>query len=347
MGPMTADEPLEPATDAAPDGAVRFRTVPTMASYLRLNVAVVRRSRPAQLVGGFIFGTGLVTVMDGVIFGAVSLVLGLLFATGYFVVPFLWFAVRRRRDLLLAPVDITADATGLICAMPMSTTTNAWSVYRRVRETSDAFLLGIGTGSSGFVLKQGVDPAVLDRFRAVLMGAGFDLRPSRRVRRLSIAVVLFLAGMLIAPGFAYGPRAIATIGANATISLSVGAAGGTVTLSGTTDLPDGSQLDLQLVHIDKWNASQTTGASADPADSPWVLYATTTVRGGAFSEPFEVPAWPSGRLVGVADFWMYGSQPLAAVDRYGEYGDKMHGPDVIASSDGSRYLEIQAATQLP
>jgi hypothetical protein len=122
---VTADDPLEPTTDAAPDEIVRFRTVPTMAAYVRMNVAVARRSRGMLLVGGFIFGCGLISVLEGALFGAFFLLGGLLMASGYFVVPFLWFAVRRRRDLLLAPIDITADATGMTFTMPMSTTTHA------------------------------------------------------------------------------------------------------------------------------------------------------------------------------------------------------------------------------
>ena len=357
---MTADDQFGSGTGAAsdqtaleapgantnPEGSVHFRFVPTMAAYVRLNVALVRRSWGARLLAGFIVGSGLVTWRAGAVEGAAFILFGLLLASGYFVAPFLWFAIRRRRDLLLAAIDVSADTTGVTFARPTSTTTNAWSVYRRVRETRDAFLLDPGTGSSGFVLKRDADPAAIDRFRTLLEQAGFDLRPRGRGRPVLIAGAAFLVGMLIMPGFQYLPRVVATLGANAMISLSASVEGRAITLSGTTNLPDGSLIELRLFQLDNWNASQAAGSGSDPTTSPWVLSMEVTVKGGAFSALSLVPTWPSGKVVGVADFWMDSLQPPEALARYGPDGQSMNGPDVVDSDDGSRLLEVQLSFQL-
>jgi prepilin signal peptidase PulO-like enzyme (type II secretory pathway) len=122
---------------------------------------------------------------------------GLTFLSGAFVVPFVWFSIRRRRELVLAPLDVDADRTGITLATPIATTRHAWSVYRRAREIPDGFLLDTGIGANVMVAKRGAAESDVDAFRTLLREVNL-LRPS------SMGMLTWLVWLLVGIGAGVG-----------------------------------------------------------------------------------------------------------------------------------------------
>lgn len=339
------DRPTSPDVENVPPVHLRYR--PTMRDHLRLNADLVRRSLVGLAVAGFIIGGGSVSLVAGDHFGVVVVAFGLSLASGLFVVPFVWLTVHRRADLLLAEVDFMADATGLTHTTAVSTTRQAWSVYRRVRETGDAFLLDQGTGRTVPILKRGAEPAQIVALRALFDTAGLRRSQPGRLRSLSAAVAALVLGAAVLPGYFVLQTFPRTLGANATISLSTAVNGRTIAVRGMTDLPDGSSVAVELVQLDEYDRARAAGAAPDPADSPWIRVSYVTAEAGSFATSFDVPTWPPGRASAGAYFWMQPGQPAAAGARFGPDGGSMSGPNVVQTADRGRMLEVQTTFQLP
>lgn len=339
------DRPTALNTNSGPGLQLRYR--PTMADLLRLNAALARRSLVSLAFAGFITGGGLVAIINGDPLGVLMIVFGVSLVTGIYVVPFVWLMARRRADLVLAEVDVVADATGFTMTTAVSTTRLAWSVYRRVRETGDAFLFDSGLGRTVFILKRGADQQQLHALRALLDAT--ELRPRRagRLRPNLVAAAVLALGVGVLPGYIYLHTLVQSLGANATISLSAEVNGRTITVRGATDLPDRSSVVIELVQRDEYDRARAAGAEPDSADSPWTIVNYVTVESGSFATSFAVPSWPSGRAGAVAFFWMHAGQPASAVARYGQDGRALTGPDVVDTADGGRTLEVQTTFQLP
>ncbi len=258
------DRPTSPDVGSVPPVHLRYR--PTVGDHLRVNGLLLRRSLLGLAFAGLLIGSGAVSFVAGDLYGVVLVVFGLLLASGLFAVPFVWLTVRRRADLLLADVDFVADATGLTHTTAVSTTRQVWSVYRRVRETGDAFLLDQGTGRTVFILKRGADPAQLVALRALFDAPGVRRGRSGRWRSLSATAAALVLGTAVLPGYVVLQTFAQTVGANATISLSAAVDGRTIAVRGTTDLPDGSSGAIELVQLDEYEAARAAGAAPDPAD---------------------------------------------------------------------------------
>ena len=283
---------------------------------------------------------GVLTVVN-----VVTFLLGLSFLSGAIVVPFIWWMIRRRGDLLLAPVDVDADDEGIRVSAAYATSQQSWTVYRSARETSHAFTLDTGTGAAALLTKRGVSAADIDAFRALLRRVG--LLQAKHGVRTAIRPLLWVGlGLALAAALSVGPRFLANIGATATMDLVASVQDGRVTVAGTTDLPDGAIVSIQVLQLDEWERASGSGVEPDIDSWPYADYDEATVSDGRFSESFAVDDWPSGRGVAVAYFWVDPMQPAAVIEKFGRDGEGLKGPDVTGDDFGST-LEVQRVFQLP
>lgn len=325
---------------------LRFTAHPSTGDVVWNAATLMRRSAIMIAFGTFATATSAVAIVEGDPTGIVFLALGLSFLTGLFVAPFVWWAVHRRRDLVLAPLDVEADTHGLSIASSYGSTQHAWSVFRSARETSRAFVLDTGIGSAALITKRGVDPGTVSAFRGHLVRAGLLRLPVTAMDRIRpllwVGVGLAVAGALIA-----GPRLIGGIDATAKMELDSTVDGRTITVRGTTDLPDGAIVDVQLTQIDEWEHETADGVAPDVETSPWVLYEEATVRDGRFNTTFQPDGWPAGRGGVAAYFSVDTFQPSMVVDRFGSSGENLRGPDVSDQDGYGPTLEVYRVIALP
>lgn len=92
---------------------------------------------------------------------------------------------------------------------------------------------------------------------------------------------------------------------------------GTLTVSGSTSLPDGAIVTV-------WADSSGTGYDQYQTTGP----APAIVSGGVFRRTFDVSNWGAGTIVVTAQFAITSDQPRSLIDRYGWGGEGLRGPDV-------------------
>lgn len=340
---MTGDE-AEEHEPGVPDG-LRFSTQPSTGDILWNTAALMRRSGVSIVVGTFATAVSSVAIVLGDRSGILFLVMGLSFLTGLFVVPFVWWGIRQRRDLVLASIDVEANAQGLSLTTTQGGSHQDWSVFRKASETSRAFMLDTGAGAVMLITKRGVDAADVDTFRNLLVQGG--LLPARRTAIQRLRPLLWVAiGLAAAAALPLGISFIAGTGTTATMDLVPTVAGRTVTVRGTTDLPDGANVSVGLVQLDV--QEQVLGGGNEPAGDPsdWLLYEDLRVNDGQFSATFNVERWAPGQVTATAYFWVDPAQPQAVIDRFGADGSGLYGPDVRTYDDGTISLEVQRTFEL-
>jgi tetrahydromethanopterin S-methyltransferase subunit F len=191
------DATEEDSADAAGRSrSVSYTATMTQRDLIDNNMSVVRSSVFATATGTFGLALGIVgAVITGDVGSAViPIAYGLVMVTGAFSVPFVWWAVRRRPDLLLAAHTVEADESGLTMSTNNAAGRQDWSVYRTGSETAHAFILGTGAGMSFLVPKRGGTAEQIDAFRQLLDDAGLLARPnepsySRRLAGVAIGLV--------------------------------------------------------------------------------------------------------------------------------------------------------------
>jgi hypothetical protein len=337
------DAPREAEPPAAEE--IRFTSRPTAADVLWNASSLMRGSAFSLTIGTFVTVTAAVAFVLGDLFSLVFLLLGLSFLTGTFAAPFILWSIWRRRDLVLAEMEVRADDGRIAYRTAISATTQAWSVYRRARETSRAFLLDTGAGVAVLLSKRGMSPVDVAGLRAILTRNGL-LVPVGRLARLRPMAFVTL-GLVIAAGLILGPRFVSSIDATARIDLAASMEGRTATVRGSTDLPDGALVGVQVVQLDEWQRASAGGVQPDPETSPWVIYEFVPVTNGAFEVAFETEGWPPGRGGAAAYFWIDDSQPQAVVARFGSDGAGLRGPGVIDRADRGRSLEVKITFTVP
>lgn len=183
---------------AQPAEQVTFTAQPTASDYVSTSAALLRVSTGSQVLGGAMLGLGTVGLISFTdLFSVVPIAFGLALITGAFAVPFVWYGIRRRRDLLLAPLHVSADREGISITGPTSTARQQWSTYKRVREVPTAFLLDTGAGANLMIAKRGPDPEVIERFRSLLADVGL----LRAVASAETRAAWILAGVGIGVGY--------------------------------------------------------------------------------------------------------------------------------------------------
>jgi ADP-ribose pyrophosphatase len=146
--------------------------------YIGAIALLTRHSRGTQVFGLVMIALGVVPIALGVpdvLAWLPPIVLGLSFLTGLFTVPFAWFAVRRRRDIVEQPIQMVADAAGITQTTPFGQGHLAWPIFARVREIGTWFFLDTGTGASQIIPKRALSPEELAIFRKLIADAGFGM----------------------------------------------------------------------------------------------------------------------------------------------------------------------------
>jgi hypothetical protein len=192
---------MEPASvggrEMTAEPAVHLTYQLTRSDYRSATLEITQQSVPSVAIGTFVAGIAVLPVLNGDLGSIVTLIFGLAIATGVYCLPFIWWATRRRSDLLLSRHDLTADATGIRVATPMTNTQQAWPTFRSVRELTNVFLLDYGTGANGMVPKRALDSATTDRFRDLVRSMSRLDQPPRWQN----PVRGFGLGALVAVGF--------------------------------------------------------------------------------------------------------------------------------------------------
>jgi hypothetical protein len=221
----------------------------------------------------------------------------------------------------------------------------AWSVFRRARETSRAFVLDTGAGAAITLLKRSMGTEVVESVRARLGRLGLLDEPTlaRRLRPFVWVGVGLLAVGVVFGGSLY----FANAGANAALETSPTVAGRHVTIDGTTDLPDGTRLAVQVFQFDAWNRARAAGDAAAAEDFTYIDDVEAVVHGGRFSADVDMTGWPAGHGMSAVYFWIDESQPRAVIDRFGLDGSGLHGPHVLPDEDTGPTLRIDHGFDIP
>jgi hypothetical protein len=162
---------------------------------------------------------------------------------------------------------------------------------------------------------------------------------------MAAAVTVALAAFLLIGGFlAVRFTAEGTLGQCAPpllagtdpqLCLSAAASRGTLTVSGTTSLPDGAAITVWAEN-GRFDRYRSTGT------------ASAIVLDGAFRQVFDVSGWGAGTIVVTAEFAVTADQPRAVIDRYGWGGERLRGPDVRPDYDRGRPapMEVRSSIQV-
>ena len=170
---------FEGAADTADALAVHVVFQLSVADDRSAVIELTRQSVPSVAFGTLMAGISVIAVLTGDVVSLLGLVFGLSLLTGVYCLPFVWWAIRKRSDLLLSRQELTADARGIRNATPTTTTEQTWPTFRRVRELMNVFLLDYGTGANAMVPKGALDASTAEQFRRLVRSVGILEQPSR------------------------------------------------------------------------------------------------------------------------------------------------------------------------
>jgi hypothetical protein len=139
------------AVDTAEEPAVHVTFQLSVADYRSAVIELTQQSVPSVAFGTLVAAMSVIPILGGDLFSIVALLFGLSLLTGVYCLPFIWWAIRKRSDLLLSRQELTADIRGIRTATPTTTTEQTWPTLRRVREITNVFLLDYGTGANAMI----------------------------------------------------------------------------------------------------------------------------------------------------------------------------------------------------
>ena len=172
----------------------------TLADYRSATIELTQQSVPTVAMGAFAMCAGGLAIVNGDLVSVILFALGASFVSGLYCVPFIWWAVRRRSDLLLSRHGLTVDELGIRVTTPMTTTQQAWPTFRRVRELTDVFTLDYGTGANAMLPKRALDPATAEQFRALVRAFARLEEPGRwtnLIRGVGLGIVAAICFVLV------------------------------------------------------------------------------------------------------------------------------------------------------
>jgi ADP-ribose pyrophosphatase len=171
-----------PGTASAAGGAVSLTYRLRLSEYVGAVALLTRHSRGLQAFGSVIGVIGLLAFFIGAdtLTWLPPVVLGLAVLSGLFMVPFAWFGLRRRRELVEEPMTVVADASGITTSASYGQSHVGWQLYTRVREVGDWFFLDTGAGANHLIPKRAFSAVDLATFRRLIAGAGFGIDGRRR-----------------------------------------------------------------------------------------------------------------------------------------------------------------------
>jgi hypothetical protein len=170
---------FEGAADMADQLAVHVMFQLSVADYRSAVIEVTKQSVPSVAFGTFTVGMSVIPILGGDLASVVALLFGLSLLTGLYCLPFIWWAIRKRSDLLLSRQELTADARGIRIATPTTTSEQTWPTFSRVRELTNVFLLDYGTGANAMVPRRALDASTAEQFRRLVSSVGILEQPSR------------------------------------------------------------------------------------------------------------------------------------------------------------------------
>jgi hypothetical protein len=193
-----------------PTDPIAVDSRPTASDYVWNTAAHFRSSLLATSLGTFTTVTAtLALIVAGDLASIVILVGGLSLLSGLFVVPFIWWPIHERRDLALAPVHVVADDEGITWGTETSTARHDWTVFRRIRETSGAFVLDTGANVAMLLSKRDIAEADIERLRSLFALKGVippePSGPERLRPFLGVAIGLAAAVVVIGMPIVLGP----------------------------------------------------------------------------------------------------------------------------------------------
>jgi hypothetical protein len=148
-------------------------------------------------------------------------------------------------------------------------------------------------------------------------------RPGRGVPA-KIVFILLALGVAISGLWVTGfltPKTSVALDVAATL------AGRVLTIAGTTDLPDGTVISVEVCH-----------AQADPnlanSDLRWIVDAQVPVSGGKFKVDQDLAGWPPGNITIWTAFEPGQDQPASVQATFGDEGARLGGAGFYEDSDG-------------
>ena len=138
--------------------------------------ALTRMSLASRVFGIVVVASGLLIIGDPgqwplAIF---NMLLGAALLTGLWCAPFIWWASRRRPDLMNAAMTIEADVAGLRIQAAYAAGSYRWDAFRRVRERGGFLFLDMMTGMNLLIPVAAFDEPNLATFRRLLVDAGYS-----------------------------------------------------------------------------------------------------------------------------------------------------------------------------
>ena len=127
------------------------------------------------------------------------------------------------------------------------------------------------------------------------------------------------------------------VGTDPQLCLNASIYGRTLSVTGSTSLPDGA-----IVQV--WATDDGTGY-----DQRWTTDTLSlTVSNGAFGRSFDLSDWGAGTVTVYAQFEVSSDQPESVVSRYGAKGERLNGPDVKPdfSQGDPPPLAVQSSTDV-
>lgn len=152
--------------------------------YLTAVRVLSQRSKLGLVVGILSTAVGVVALVVGLGFqDPVSFVLdaglpiffGVALFSGWYCVPFSWYAMRKRPDLFNAEMTFEADDSGLRYQTTMYDNRIAWPYVRRVRDLGRFLFFDNGAGGSLFVPERALDVESMATLRRILGARGLLL----------------------------------------------------------------------------------------------------------------------------------------------------------------------------
>ena len=143
--------------------------------------ALTRMSVASRVFGLVVVASGLLLIGDPNQWplALFNITLGAALLAGLWCVPFIWWASRRRPDLMNATMTIEADDVGLRIHASYGAGSYRWGMFRRVRERGGFLFLDMMTGMNVLIPVAAFDEPNLATFRRLLADAGYS--PDGRV----------------------------------------------------------------------------------------------------------------------------------------------------------------------
>jgi hypothetical protein len=139
----------------------------TIGGQLRYVPVLNRGSKASILLSLACIVLALLSLPD-IFFATLGVVLSVLILSGYYLIPFAWWTLRRNRWLFEAPVEMIASREGLEFKTAAGPTEIGWPAVGRGRELRDVFAVMLRTGGGYCIPKSALEGGDLDAFRDLL-----------------------------------------------------------------------------------------------------------------------------------------------------------------------------------